>query len=73
MQQTEQIIVSIIPEMVSSELEIINDFRWDEFLRGTTGLGLPIVKKIIDAHQGSINITENHETGVTFIVTIPWK
>jgi len=38
-----------------------------------TGLGLPIVKKIIDAHEGSIDVTENSENGVTFLVTIPLK
>jgi len=42
MQQTEQIIVSIIPETVSSELKNINDFRKDEFLRGT---GFRTIKK----------------------------
>jgi len=39
MQQTEKIFLSIIPEKVSSELEIINDFSRDEFLRGTTSIG----------------------------------
>lgn len=38
-----------------------------------TGLGLPIVKKIIDAHGGSINIAENNENGVIFRITIPAK
>ena len=38
-----------------------------------TGLGLPIVRKIIDAHEGSIDVTENSENGVTFLVTIPLK
>ena len=38
-----------------------------------TGLGLPIVKKIIDAHEGSINVTENNEIGVTFQITLPLK
>lgn len=36
-----------------------------------TGLGLPIVKKVIDAHEGSISIIENRERGVTFRITIP--
>jgi len=35
MQQKERIIVSIIPERVSSELKIINDFSFDEFMHGT--------------------------------------
>lgn len=36
-----------------------------------TGLGLPIVKKVIEAHKGSINLTENKGKGVTFRITIP--
>ena len=36
-----------------------------------TGLGLPIVKKVIEAHKGSIVIAENKEKGVTFRITIP--
>ncbi len=37
---------------------------------GGTGLGLPIAKKIIEAHQGYLEILENSEKGVTFRVTI---
>lgn len=36
-----------------------------------TGLGLPIVKKIIEAHRGSIQILDNQGEGVTFRVQIP--
>lgn len=36
-----------------------------------TGLGLPIVKKIIEAHRGRIEITDNPEKGTTFRVNIP--
>jgi signal transduction histidine kinase/HAMP domain-containing protein len=36
-----------------------------------TGLGLPIVKKIIEAHRGNIQILDNHGKGVTFRVQIP--
>lgn len=36
-----------------------------------TGLGLPIVKKIIDAHQGSIHVRDNNVRGVTFRITLP--
>ncbi|MBA3016127.1 MAG: GHKL domain-containing protein [Desulfobulbaceae bacterium] len=36
-----------------------------------TGLGLSIVKKVIEAHNGSIDVTENSEKGVTFRITIP--
>ncbi len=36
-----------------------------------TGLGLAIVKKIIEAHQGHIEISDNPGKGITFRVQIP--
>lgn len=36
-----------------------------------TGLGLPIAKKIVDAHHGRLEIRNNPERGVTFRVMIP--
>ena len=36
-----------------------------------TGLGLPIVKKIVEAHEGRIEVLDNPEEGVTFRVSIP--
>ena len=36
-----------------------------------TGLGLPIVRKIIDAHGGQIIILDNPDGGLTFRVEIP--
>ena len=35
-----------------------------------TGLGLPIVKKVIEAHAGLITVSENSGKGVTFRITI---
>ena len=40
--------------------------------RGGAGLGLTIVKKIVEAHQGYLEVLENHEKGVTFRVVIPF-
>ena len=38
-----------------------------------TGLGLPIAKKIVEAHEGHLEVLKNHEgTGVTFRVRIPF-
>jgi signal transduction histidine kinase len=36
-----------------------------------TGLGLPIVKKVIEAHEGSIELYKNTEKGMTSRITIP--
>ena len=36
-----------------------------------TGLGLPIVKSIIDAHQGQIQVTSELDRGTTFAVFLP--
>jgi len=36
-----------------------------------TGLGLPIAKKIVEAHEGHIKILDNPEKGVTFRLMIP--
>lgn len=36
-----------------------------------TGLGLPIVKRIVEAHGGQIDFHPNPEKGVTFIVKLP--
>jgi signal transduction histidine kinase len=38
-----------------------------------TGLGLPIAKKIIEAHQGYLEVLENREKGVIFRVMIPYE
>jgi signal transduction histidine kinase len=37
---------------------------------GGTGLGLPITKKIVEAHQGRLEVFDNTEKGVTFRVVI---
>ena len=36
-----------------------------------TGLGLPIVKKVIEAHAGSIRVERNRDKGVTFQIFLP--
>jgi len=36
-----------------------------------TGLGLPIVKKIVEAHGGSVEVLENRVRGVILRVTLP--
>jgi len=39
--------------------------------RDGTGLGLPIVKKIVEAHDGDLRFYPNKERGVTFCVQLP--
>ncbi len=41
--------------------------------RKGTGLGLPIAKKIVEAHQGILEVLENPVKGVTFRVIIPFE
>ncbi len=36
-----------------------------------TGLGLAITKRLIEQHGGSINVKNNHEKGVAFMITLP--
>jgi len=36
-----------------------------------TGLGLPIAKKVVEAHDGQIEILDNKQSGVTFRIKIP--
>jgi two-component system sensor histidine kinase HydH len=41
--------------------------------KGGTGLGLPIVKKIVQAHEGEISFHRNAEVGITFTVKLPLR
>ncbi|HUU95547.1 MAG TPA: sensor histidine kinase, partial [Phycisphaerae bacterium] len=36
-----------------------------------TGLGLPIAARIVDAHQGSIQVTPREASGTVFTVRLP--
>jgi signal transduction histidine kinase len=38
-----------------------------------TGLGLPIAKKIVEAHKGYMEVLENCEKGVIFRIMIPYE
>lgn len=40
---------------------------------GGTGLGLSIVKRLVEAHDGTIEIAANQPQGTVFVVTLPSK
>lgn len=41
------------------------------FKKNGTGLGLPIIKKIIEAHDGTISVKSSSQKGTTFYITLP--
>ncbi|NMA66615.1 MAG: sensor histidine kinase [Clostridiaceae bacterium] len=60
-----------IPE--KDRLKVFDRFYRAENTRGIsgTGLGLSIVKHIVDAHSGSIKLTEGVNGGTTAILRLP--
>lgn len=54
---------------LDSREEIFNPFFTTK--KEGTGLGLPIAKKIVEAHEGHLKIVDNPEKGVTFRLMIP--
>lgn len=55
-----------------SETQINNIFNpMITYKPGGTGLGLPISKRIIEAHNGAITVPSSNENGTTFRITFP--
>ncbi len=67
----------LVVEVVDSGSGIASEIRKDIFLpffttrKEGTGLGLPIVKKIIEAHKGSLEVLDNPTKGATFRIRLP--
>ena len=64
------------PPIPPSELSTILDFRErpnDKVTKDTRnlGLGLYIVRAIVNAHLGKINVTSTENEGTTFVVRLP--
>jgi K+-sensing histidine kinase KdpD len=60
--------------MVGDLLELMRSAS-EELGEPTTslGLGLFIVKEVVDAHQGTIEVSSNESDGTTFTVVLPRK
>lgn len=75
----ESVVITVMdrgPGIPADELEIVFDkFSQSSTTRdgsGGTGLGLPICREIITAHQGRIYARNNSEEGASFVFTIPY-
>jgi signal transduction histidine kinase len=67
----------LVVEVVDRGPGIASEIRKNIFLpffttrKEGTGLGLPIVKKIIDAHEGSLEVLDSPSRGATFRIRLP--
>jgi two-component system phosphate regulon sensor histidine kinase PhoR len=43
----------------------------DKYLFGGVGLGMPIVKQIIEMHRGEVDVESERGVGTTFTVFLP--
>ncbi len=63
--------VGIAPELIPHLFEQFYHVRLPTSIPDNLGLGLPIAKKIIDKHGGTIDVVSNTENGSTFTIAIP--
>lgn len=53
--------------------KILNPFSANGIYSGNTFIGLPLVKSMVELHNGSINIKDNDGAGSIFVLTFPIK
>ncbi len=58
-----------IQKMISSGIFIKT--KGDPLKKDSYGLGLYIIKQIVDGHKGQLKVISNEERGTTFIITLP--
>ncbi len=73
---TENAVVRVIdegPGVPESERELIFRRFWrrDRRRLGGAGLGLSIVRRVVEAHGGSISVTNRPEGGAVFSLSFP--
>ncbi len=75
--EVESIKIEITDDGIGMSEETMNRI-FEKFYQGDTshsikgnGLGLTLVKKILDLHQGNIDVSSKFHEGSTFIVTLP--
>ena len=73
MSQDNAIIIEVVDRGEGIPEEQLNEI-FTPFVTGKkegSGLGLPIVKQVVKAHDGSVKVIENSGKGVTFQIIIP--
>lgn len=63
----------ISPTQQEQIFELFNQTQVGLRKGGGTGLGLPIAKRLAEAHEGTLTVESEVGTGATFILTLPIK
>jgi len=70
-----RVVVRVTDDGVGMSTDEVKDafvpFKTSKKNQGGTGFGLPIAKKIVDAHGGAIRIASEEDRGTTVSVTLP--
>ncbi|MBW0434815.1 PAS domain-containing protein [Leptospira yasudae] len=64
--------IGIPPDEVSRIFETFYQVKTEDHTAEGSGLGLPIVKRIVDAHHGSIDVESELGSGSKFTVRLPF-